>query len=58
MIRFLLFASFLAPAFAASVVDAQTYLDDIKYLSSPQLKGRATPSPELEKASGYIAKQF
>jgi hypothetical protein len=56
--RFLLFVIALAPAFAASSVDAQTYLDDIKYLSSPQLKGRATPSPELEKAAQYIVKQF
>ena len=34
------------------------YLDYIKYLSSDQLKGRATGSPELEKAAAYIAKQF
>jgi hypothetical protein len=56
--RFLLAAVFVSKAFAASSVDAQTYLDDIKYLASPQLKGRATPSPELEKAASYIAKQF
>src|SRR5216684_2263516 len=34
------------------------YLDYIKYLASDQLKGRATGSPELEKAATYIAKQF
>jgi hypothetical protein len=34
------------------------YLDYIKYLASDQLKGRATGSPELEKAASYIAKQF
>jgi hypothetical protein len=60
--RFLLAAIFISSfgsgVFAAPGVDAQTYLDDIKYLASPQLKGRATPSPELEKAAGYIAKQF
>jgi hypothetical protein len=49
---------FVSGTFAASGVDAQTYLDDIKYLASPQLKGRATPSPELEKAASYVAKQF
>jgi len=49
---------FVSKTFAAPGVDAQTYLDDVRYLSSPPLKGRATPSPELEKAAGYIAKQF
>src|SRR5436190_9671925 len=34
------------------------YLDYVKYLASDQLKGRATGSPELEKAATYIAKQF
>jgi hypothetical protein len=45
-------------AFAAPGVNPQTYLDDVRYLASPQLKGRGTPSPELEKAASYIAKQF
>lgn len=45
-------------ALAAPGVDQQTYSDDVKYLASPPLKGRATPSPELEKAASYIAKQF
>ena len=38
--------------------NATRYLDHIKYLASPELKGRATGSPELEKAAKYIADQF
>ena len=57
MLAAILVSFFVSAAFAAPGVDAQTYLDDIKYLASPQLKGRATPSPELEKAASYIAKQ-
>jgi len=30
----------------------------VRYLASPELKGRATGSPELEKAAHYIAKQY
>ena len=42
----------------AAEISPQTYLDDVKYLASPELKGRATGSPELEKAASYIAKKF
>lgn len=43
-------------AFAASLsLDPQTYLDDVKFLASPSMKGRATGSPELEKAAAFIA---
>jgi hypothetical protein len=42
----------------ATDVNPQTYLDDVRYLASPELKGRATGSPELEKAAAYIASQF
>src|SRR5215470_5116577 len=38
--------------------DAQRYLAHIKFLASESLRGRATGSPELEKAAAYIAKQF
>ncbi len=38
--------------------DAARYLDHIKFLSSDELKGRATGSPELETAAAYITKQF
>src|SRR6266404_1987236 len=39
-------------------VDPNQYLSDIKFLSSPDMKGRATGSPELEKASAWIASRF
>ena len=38
--------------------DAARYLDHIKYLASPEMKGRASGSPELEKAAKYIADHF
>ena len=43
---------------AEASFNAARYLDHIKYLASPELKGRATGSPELEKAAKYIADQF
>ncbi|HXP87884.1 MAG TPA: M28 family peptidase [Bryobacteraceae bacterium] len=42
----------------AADVNPQSYLDNVKYLASPELKGRATGSPELEKAAQYIAGKF
>jgi Zn-dependent M28 family amino/carboxypeptidase len=42
----------------AQSVDPNTYWDDVKYLASPELKGRATGSPELEKAADHIAGLF
>ncbi len=39
-------------------IDPNRYLDYVKYLSSEDLKGRGTGTPELEKAAAYIAKQF
>ena len=42
----------MAVAFAATaVVDPSLYLNDIKYLASPELRGRHTGSPELAKAA-------
>jgi aminopeptidase YwaD len=46
-------------AFAADPAIAPgPYLDEVKYLASPELKGRATGSPELEKAAAFIAARF
>jgi len=45
-------------AASGQTFDAGHYLDHIKFLASPELKGRATGSPELEKAAQYIATQF
>ena len=39
-------------------LDPDRYLADIRYLASPELKGRATGSPEIEKAAHFIARQF
>ncbi|HLI86743.1 MAG TPA: M28 family peptidase [Bryobacteraceae bacterium] len=43
---------------ATASIDPNLYLDDIKFLASPQMKGRATGSPELEKAAAFIATKF
>src|SRR5580704_11765732 len=41
-----------------SAFDAERYLNHIKYLASPEMRGRESGSPELEKAAQYIAGQF
>jgi aminopeptidase YwaD len=46
------------PTTTATGIDPQRYLSHIKYLSAPEMRGRATGSPELEKAAEYIAGQF
>src|SRR4051812_45325862 len=43
---------------ATAAIDANLYLSDVKYLSSKDLKGRMTGSPELEKAARWIAARF
>ena len=43
---------------AAATIDPTAYLNDIKFLASPEMKGRATGSPELEKAANFIAGKF
>ena len=40
---------------APAIFNPDAYLAHIKYLASPELKGRATGSPELETAANYIA---
>src|SRR3981189_3719759 len=42
----------------AEEFDAPHYLAHVKFLASETMRGRATGSPELEKAAAYIAKQF
>jgi hypothetical protein len=50
---------FLSPLLlSAADINPQDYLAHVKYLASPELKGRATGTPELETAATYIAKQF
>jgi len=43
---------------ATAAIDASAYLNDIKFLASPELRGRVTGSPELEKAAAFIAGKF
>src|SRR4051794_24124005 len=39
-------------------ISAQKYIEDVRFLASENMKGRATGSPELEKAAKYISQQF
>ena len=39
-------------------IDPNVYLGEIKFLASQEMRGRATGSPELEKAAGFIAGKF
>jgi hypothetical protein len=60
-IRIWLRAAALAAAVSllgAERIDPQRYLEHIKYLASPELKGRGSGTPELDKAAEYIARQF
>jgi hypothetical protein len=43
---------------ASDEIKPERYLAHIKYLSSDELQGRLTGSPELEKAASYIAHEF
>jgi hypothetical protein len=43
---------------ADAKVDPNLYLNDVKYLASPELKGRATGSPELETAARFLAGKY
>ena len=52
-------AIFTAAALAATAtIDPKLYLEEVKYLASPELKGRLTGSPELEKAAGYLRAKY
>ncbi|MCU1328155.1 MAG: peptidase [Bryobacterales bacterium] len=58
MTRRLAVALLFTTAAFAQTFDATRYISHIKVLASPEMKGRATGSPELEKAAQYIAGQF
>jgi aminopeptidase YwaD len=51
-------AILLAAASGDSSFSAERYLSHIKFLASPEMKGRESGSPELEKAAQYIAALF
>jgi aminopeptidase YwaD len=48
----------LAGGLIAADISSTEYLDIIKYLASPEMRGRATGSPELARAAAYIRGQF
>jgi hypothetical protein len=60
MRRVILALLFLAASLRAATppVDADRLLDHIRFLASDDMKGRASGSPELERAADYIAQQF
>jgi aminopeptidase YwaD len=51
-------AALLAATGGDSGFSAERYLSHIKFLASPEMRGRESGSPELEKAAQYIAAQF
>jgi len=42
----------------AADINPARYLEHVKYLASPELKGRGTGTAELDQAADYIARQF
>ncbi len=48
----------LAGGLFAAELSPTEYLGYVKYLASPEMRGRATGSPELEKAAAFIRDQF
>jgi len=55
--RYPLLAVLAGGLFAAEFSPTE-YLDYVKYLASENMRGRATGSPELEKAAGFIRDKF
>ncbi len=56
-LRLALLVALSGGLFAANI-SSDEYLGIIKFLASPEMRGRATGSPELEKAAAYIRDQF
>src|SRR4051812_15392378 len=48
----------LAGGLTAAELSTTEYLGYVKYLAGPEMRGRASGSPELEKAAGFIRDQF
>lgn len=42
----------------AQVASTESYIEDVKFLASPELRGRGAGTPELDRAATYIAKKF
>ena len=56
--RFLPALGLLAFGLAAAEFSSSEYLGYVRYLASEDMKGRATGSPELERAAGFIRDKF
>jgi hypothetical protein len=63
--RFLVFSALIALWLSpearprtATQVDAKRYTEHVKFLASPEMKGRGAGSPGLEAAAKYIAAEF
>lgn len=50
--------AFCAVAALASDMATDSYIAHIRFLASPELKGRRTGTPECDRAADYIAEQF
>jgi aminopeptidase YwaD len=48
----------LAGGLFAAEFSATEYLGYVKFLASPEMRGRASGSPELEKAASFISEKF
>lgn len=51
-------AIFATASGVAQVASPEAYIEDVKFLASPELRGRGAGTPELDRAAAYIAKQF
>src|ERR1700709_2612570 len=51
-------AAVFAAKSAPLAFNAERYLGHIRFLASPEMRGRESGSPELEKAAQYIAGEF
>src|SRR6478736_1572820 len=51
-------SAFAAARHTVDELDAPRYLAHVKFLASEAMRGRASGSPELERAAAYIARQF
>lgn len=58
MIRRLALVFALAGALLGSSIDAARYQANVRHLSSPQMRGRGTGTPEMEKAARFLAAEF
>ena len=58
ILRFTLAALLVVSAAWAASVSSSRWLDDVKYLSSDELRGRGDGMPELNTAADYIANEF